>query len=131
MQQTWPLRKHDGHTEVSVCAVIGGFRSSAFCQFLCVCGLSILAVILIKGNENAIVNGRKGKQIWLNTTDKNKEQIDFVHKPNQHLISESRSNLTIRLFILWVDYWINKPNYFPIHEFINPQATGTLDMVWL
>ena len=26
----WPLRKHDGQTEVSVCAVISGFWSSAF-----------------------------------------------------------------------------------------------------
>ena len=34
----------------------------------------------------------KGKQIiWLNTTDKNKELVDFVHKPNQHLIIESSS----------------------------------------
>ena len=33
-------------------------------------------------------------------TDKNKEQVDFVHKPNQHLIVESRSYLTIGLFIL-------------------------------
>ena len=37
----------------------------------------------------------KGKQIRLNTTNKNKEQVDFVHKPNQHLIIELRSNLTI------------------------------------
>ena len=36
----------------------------------------------------------KGKQIQLNTTDKNREQVDFVHKPNQHLIIGSRSNLT-------------------------------------
>ena len=41
----------------------------------------------------------KGKQIRLNSTDKNKEQVDFVHKPNQHLIIESRSNLTVGLFI--------------------------------
>ena len=39
MQQTWPLRKHDGQTEISVCAVIGGFRSSAFvsCFAFAVC----------------------------------------------------------------------------------------------
>ena len=75
----------------------------------------------------------KGKQIWLNTTDKNKEQVDFVHKPNQHLIIESRSNLTIGLFILWMDYWINKPNHFSIHEFISPLglATGMPHMLWL
>ena len=30
---SWPLRKHDGQTEVSVWAVIGGFRSSAFVSF--------------------------------------------------------------------------------------------------
>ena len=45
------LKKHDSQREVSVCAVIGGFRSPGLCQFLCVCGLSLLAVILIKGNE--------------------------------------------------------------------------------
>ena len=33
----------------------------------------------------------------LNTTEKNKEQVDFVHKSNQHLIIESRSNLTFGL----------------------------------
>ena len=62
------------------------------CQFLCVCGLSILAVILIKGNKkpNCNYTAGKGKQI----------QVDFVHKPNQHLLIESRSNLTVGLFIL-------------------------------
>ena len=45
----------------------------------------------------------QGKQIRLNTTDKNKEEVDFVHKPNQHLIIESRSNLTVGLFIYeWI-----------------------------
>ena len=73
----------------------------------------------------------KGKQIRLNTTDKNKERVDFVHKPNQHLIIELTSNLTIRLLILWMDYWIDKPNHFSIHEFISPLVTGTLDMLWL
>ena len=71
------------------------------CQFLCVYGLSILAVILIQGNEKC--NRRragKGKQIRVNTTEKNKEQADFVHKPNRHLVIESRSNLTVGLFIL-------------------------------
>ena len=33
VQETWPLRKHDGQTEVSVCAMIGGFRSSAIVSF--------------------------------------------------------------------------------------------------
>ena len=41
----------------------------------------------------------KTKQIRLNTTDKKKEQVDFVHKP-----IESRSNSTIGLFILQMDY---------------------------
>ena len=73
------------------------------CQFLWVYSLSILAVILIQGNEKR--NRRwagKGKQMRLNTTDENKEQVDFVHKPcsNQYLIIESRSNLTVGLFIL-------------------------------
>ena len=73
----------------------------------------------------------KGKQIRLNSTDKNKEQVDFVHKPNQHLIIESRSNLTVGLFILSMDYWINKQNHFSINEFISLLATGTLDLIWL
>ena len=47
------------------------------------------------------------------------------------LIIESRSNLTIGLFILWMDYWINNPNHFSIYEFISPLATGTLDTLWL
>ena len=68
--------------------------------------------------KNAIVNGRKREANMLNTTDKNKEQVDFVQKPNQHLIIESSSNLSIGLFILWMDYWIDKPNHFSIHEFI-------------
>ena len=41
----------------------------------------------------------KTKQIRLNTTDKKKEQVDFVHKP-----IESRSTSTIGLFILQMDY---------------------------
>ena len=50
--------------------------------------------------RNAIINGGKAKkQIRLNATDKNKEQVDLVHKPNQHLIIESRSNLTIIHFM--------------------------------
>ena len=66
------------------------------CQFLCVCGLSILAVILIKGNEK---RNRK-RQEKGSKYDKNKEQVDIVHKPNQHFIIESRYNLTVGLFIL-------------------------------
>ena len=59
--------------------MIGGFGSSAFSEFLCICSLSVLAVILIKGNEKR--NRKwlgKGKLIQLNTKDKNKEQVDFV-----------------------------------------------------
>ena len=63
----------------------------------------------------------KTKQIRLNTTDKKKEQVDFVHKP-----IESRSNSTIGLFILQMDYWIDKPNHFSIYEFISPLETGNL-----
>ena len=51
------------------------------------------------------MNGRnrEAKLIRLNTTDKNKEQVDFVHKPNQYFIIESRSNLTVGLFIYeWI-----------------------------
>ena len=40
----------------------------------------------------------KGKQIRLNSTDKNQEQADFVHKPNQHLIIE---------FDCWIIYFMN------------------------
>ena len=50
--------------------------------------------------KNAIINGRKREEIQMNTIDKNKEQVDFVHKPNQHLIIELWSNLTSRLFII-------------------------------
>ena len=96
------------------------------CQFLCVCGLSILAVILIKGNEKRNRKRYEKASKYDLTQDKNKEQVDFVH-----LIIESRSNLTIGLFILWMDYWIYKPNHFSIHEFISPLAPGTLDMLWL
>ena len=43
----------------------------------------------------------KGKQH--NITNKNKEQVDFVHKPNQHFIIELRSNLTIDYsFYKWI-----------------------------
>ena len=38
--------------------------------------------------KNAVVNGSKRKQIQINPTDKNKEQVYFVHKPNEHLIVE-------------------------------------------
>ena len=82
--------------------------------------------------KNAIVNGRKREANTIeHNWDNNKEQVDFVRKPNQHLIIESRSNLTVGLFILWMDYWINKRNHFSINEFITLLATGTLDLVWL
>ena len=57
---------------------------------------SLLAVMLIKGNEK---RNRK-RQEKGSKYDKNKEQVDIVHKPNQHLIIESRYNLTVGLFIL-------------------------------
>ena len=44
---------------------------------------------------------------------------------------ESRLNMTIGLFILWMDYWINERNHFSENEFISSLATGTLDLVWL
>ena len=49
------------------------------CQFLCICGLSILAVILIKGNEKRNRKRQeKGSKYDLKTTDKNKEQVDVM-----------------------------------------------------
>ena len=39
----------------------------------------------------------------MNTTDENKEQVDFGHKPNQYLIIESRSNLTA----CWIIHFTN------------------------
>ena len=50
----------------------------------------------------------KGKQIRLNTKDKNKQQVDFVHKPNQHVIIKSRSNLTIGLFNHFMNGLLNQ-----------------------
>ena len=32
--------------------------------------------------------------------NRQKKKVDFVHKPNQYLIIESKPNLTIGLFIL-------------------------------
>ena len=54
-----------------------------------------------------------------------------MHKP-----IESRSNSTIGLFILQMDYWIDKPNHFSIYEFISPLETGIekankANMPWL
>ena len=56
--------------------------------------------------KNAVVNGSKRKQIQINPTDKNKEQVDFVHKPNEHLIVEL-INLTIGLFIVFMNGLLN------------------------
>ena len=39
--------------------------------------------------------------------------------------------MNIGLFILWMDYWVNKRNHFSIKEFIRSLATGTLDLLWL
>ena len=44
----------------------------------------------------------KGKQIRLNTKDKNKEQVDFVHKPNQHLIIAIEAQ-----FDCWIIHFMN------------------------
>ena len=110
VQQTWPLRKHDGQAEVSVCAIIGGFRSSVFVSFFAFNLRSVYASRYFDYKSQWTTQPwtvGKGKKIRLNTKDKNQQQVDFVHKPNQHLIIKSRSNLTIGLFILWMDYRIN------------------------
>ena len=60
----------------------------------------------------------KGKQIRLITTDKNKEQVDFVHKPNQNLIIESRSNLTVGLYYSCYEWIIESTNRI-IFPFMN------------
>ena len=99
------------------------------CQFLSVCGLSILVIILIKGNEK---RNRKrwekgSKYDW--TTDKNKEQVDFVHK------TKSTFNYWIEVQF---DYWIihlmngllNQQTESFFHLFIR-LATAMLDMLWL
>ena len=57
--------------------------------------------------KNTVVNGRKRKQIQINPTDKNKEQVDFVHKPNEHFIVEL-INLTIGLFIIFMNGLLNR-----------------------
>ena len=44
---------------------------------------------------------------------------------------EWRLNMNIGLFILWMDYWINKRNHIFINEFISSLAAGTLDLLWL
>ena len=75
VEQTWPLRKHDGQTEVSLCAVIGGFRSLAFVSFFAFAVCLFLLLFWLNVMKNAIVNGRKRDwRIRLNTTDKDKEQ---------------------------------------------------------
>ena len=99
------------------------------CQFLSVCGLSILVIILIKGNEKRNRKGwEKGsKYDW--TTDKNKEQVDFVHK------TKSTFNYWIEVQF---DYWIihlmngllNQQTESFFHLFIR-LATAMLDMLWL
>ena len=44
---------------------------------------------------------------------------------------ESRLNMNIGLFILRMDYSINKRNHFSINEFIRSLATGMLHLLWL
>ena len=61
----------------------------------------------------------KGKQIRLNTKDKNKEQVDFVF----YYWIQVQFDYWIIHFMDHVDYWINKPNHFSIHEFISPLVT--------
>ena len=67
--------------------------------------------------KNAVVNGRKRKQIQINLTDKNKEQVDFVHKPNEHLIVEL-INLTIGLFIIFMNGLLNRQTKSFFHSWI-------------
>ena len=68
--------------------------------------------------KNAVVNGRKRKQIQINPTDKNKEQVDFVHKPNEHFIVE-----LINLFDHWIIHyfyeWIIESTNQIIFPFMN------------
>ena len=64
--------------------------------------------------KKAIVNGWKRKANAIEHNRQNKEQVDFVHEPNQYLIIESRCNFTTGLFILWMDYWINNMNQINI-----------------
>ena len=42
---------------------------------------------------------------------------------------ESRLNMNIGLFILRMDYSINKQNHFSINEFIRSLATGMLHLL--
>ena len=53
------FKKHDGHTEVSVCAVIGGFRSSAFVSFFTFGVCLFYLLFWLKAMKNVIVNGWK------------------------------------------------------------------------
>ena len=59
VQQTWPLKKHDGQTEVSVqCAVIK-FLSLAFVSLFAFAVCLFQLLFWLKAMKNAIVNGRK------------------------------------------------------------------------
>ena len=53
------FKKHDCHTEVSVCAVIGGFRSSAFVSFFTFGVCLFYLLFWLKAMKNVIVNGSK------------------------------------------------------------------------
>ena len=53
------LKKHDGHTEVSVCAAIGGFRFSAFVSFFTFAVCLFYLLFWLKVMKNAIINGWK------------------------------------------------------------------------
>ena len=65
--------------------------------------------------KNAVVNGRKREQIQINPTDKNKEQVDFVLKPNELLIVEL-INLTIGLFIIFMNGLLNRQTKSSFHS---------------
>ena len=49
--------------------------------------------------KNEIVNGRKREANMIDH-NRQKKHNNNKHKPNQHLLIESRPNLTIGLFIL-------------------------------
>ena len=71
VQRTWSLRKHDSQTKVSVCAVIGRFRSPAFVSFFAFAVCLFLLLFWLKAIKNATVNGRKREA---NTIELNRQE---------------------------------------------------------
>ena len=63
---------HDDQTEVSVCAVVGGFRSSAFVSFFAFAVCLFSVAVRLKAMRNAIINGRKSKKA--NTIERNRQE---------------------------------------------------------